>query len=160
LLFIYTNIFKTEFSQSKPEDAGKQDVTLEIYGWKQLGYDFQTYLKSDIAETLNIRKLSIVASRWFTLAHIDYYLAKELGMNVIGIGKNTELRNYLWTNKNRKELKPGEDALYFTTSKNFVDPTIELIGSFENIELLKTFPILRNNRICGYGFLYLLQKYR
>ena len=71
---------------TNPEQLGRDDFTLDMYGWRQLGEKFADFRKQKIAEGVMKPEDGIVSNQWFPLANLDYYVARPLGIRVMGLG--------------------------------------------------------------------------
>ena len=71
---------------TEAEKLGRDDFTLDMYGWEQLETQFAALREEKIAEGVMHEEDGIVADEWFPLANLDYYVARPLGMKVMGIG--------------------------------------------------------------------------
>ena len=69
---------------TEPEMLGRDDFTLDMYGWRQLEEKFADFREKKIAEGVMKTEDGIVANQWFPLANLDYYVARPLGMRVMG----------------------------------------------------------------------------
>ncbi len=135
------------------EIYGRKDAVLDMYGWEQASNKVSDYLMNE-----KILNLPIVSDKWFPAAHIDYYIARPNNMNLYGVGQLEDIHKYYWINKERPPLNDNKEFLYITDSRNFRDPKGVYTDNYQEYELLKEFPISRNNQIVKYVFLYLLTK--
>lgn len=141
----------------KPQNLGEKDVSLDMYGWRQLSTEFARVVE-DEKDLQNINPLSpVISQRWFPAANIDYYLANPLGIDVIGLGSLDGLHKYAWITQTRGGFELGMDAWYVTVSRDFRDP-IPMYGPFfEEVELAHTIPIYRNGKHVMNAFIYYLK---
>ncbi|MBI9032986.1 MAG: glycosyltransferase family 39 protein [Bacteroidales bacterium] len=130
------------------QSLGKYDVTLDMYGWDQIQEPFAQLVKSDIEKGLMDSNSVIISNKWFPAAHLDYYVATPLNMNLLCIGSLIDIHKYDWINKDRGGFKKGMNAYFLTTSTQFYDPLIKsrYIKYFNSIELADTIKIVRSNR--------------
>jgi len=76
-LEIKTGLFSNHQSDD-PKRLGRNDVTLDMYGWRQLQEKFSLLHDADLFnKNINI-DAPVIAHRWFPAAHLDYYLAFSL----------------------------------------------------------------------------------
>lgn len=116
-----------------PTKLGKNDVTLDLSGWRNFGSQFRQLRLEDIESGEMSVASPIVVTRWFPAAHIDYYVAKPSGQNVIGIGELKNLHKYAWINRLRPELYPTSNAYYITSSRAYKAPDPSLLTYFDEI---------------------------
>ena len=139
---------------SEPEMLGRNDFTLDMYGWRQLETKFATLREQKIAEGVMKEEDGIVADEWFPLANLDYYVARPLGMKVMGIGYIEKLHKYLWINEKRGGFKKGENFWFLTDSRYFKTPDGLYPGGFESIEPIDTITIERSGKPAKNFFVY------
>ena len=139
---------------TEPEKLGRDDFTLDMYGWEQLETKFATLREEKIAEGVMHEEDGIVADEWFPLANLDYYVARPLGMRVMGIGYLEKLHKYVWINEERGGFRKGEDFWFLTDSRYYKRPEALYPGGFESIELIDTLTIERCGKPCKNFFVY------
>ena len=115
------------------ENIGRDDFTLDMYGWCQLEEKFAVLRAEKIASGEMRADDGIVASEWFPLANLDYYVARPLGMKVMGIGDLNSIHKYLWINEIRGGFQYGEDFWFFSDSHYAKDPNSVYGWWFEEI---------------------------
>ena len=139
---------------TEPEMLGRDDFTLDMYGWRQLGEKFADFREEKIAEGLMKEEDGIVANQWFPLANLDYYVARPLNMKVMGLGWPEFLHKYLWINDERGGFQLGEDYWFLSDSRYMKDPKETYQWFFEEIELAGIIPIERNGKTVKNFFVY------
>lgn len=136
---------------------GEKDVSLDMYGWRQLSCEFDRILERE-EKRANIDPHSpFISSRWFPAANIDYYLAKPNGMDVLGIGGLGALHKYVWITEERGGLRTGMDAWFLTVSRDFRDPERMYGEWFESIEPADTIRVFRNYKHVMNAYFYYLK---
>ena len=139
---------------TEPEKLGRNDFTLDMYGWEQLEEKFAALREAKIAEGVMKAEDGIVADEWFPLANLDYYVARPLGMKVMGIGWPHNLHKYLWINEERGGFQKGEDFWFLTDSHYFKRPEALYPGGFESIVPIDTLTIERCGKPAKNFFVY------
>jgi hypothetical protein len=139
---------------TEPEMLGRDDFTLDMYGWRQLGEKFADFREQKNAEGLMKEGDGIVANQWFPLANLDYYVARPLGMRVMGLGWPEQLHKYLWINDERGGFKPDEDFWFLSDSRYFKNPNGLYPGGFLSIEPIDTITIERSGKSAKNFFIY------
>ena len=128
-------------------NLGKDDFTLDMCGWRQAGEKFATLREKKIAAGEMKSDDDIIGNNWFPTANIDYYIARPLGMNVLGYGPIERIHKYAWTNDKKGGFEVGKDYWYIADSHYFVDPEIAYAYSnFHSVEKVGVIPIERNGR--------------
>lgn len=137
-----------------PEQLGRDDFTLDMYGWRQLGEKFADFREQKIAEGMMKEEDGIVANQWFPLANLDYYVARPLKMRVMGLGWPEQLHKYLWINDERGGFQLGEDFWFLSDSRYPKDPKTTYQWYFKEIELVGVIEIDRCGKPAKNFFVY------
>lgn len=145
-------------SRSMP-DFGKHDVTLDMSGWRAFGKDFGMLYKDDNNPAKDSPRF-IFSNYWFPAAHLDFYVARPLGLHLKAVGDINAIHHFAWLNKKLPELKPGEDAYYIGIS-NFYEPVPEAITKqFSKVAEPISIPQTRNGKPARYFYVYRLKGYQ
>jgi hypothetical protein len=89
------------YGSHNPDDYGRGDITLDMYGWQKASKQFDSLYRDDVSKNKMPANAAFVTSNWWG-AHVDYYFARPLHLKMIGLGKPQHLNEYLWTNKWRR----------------------------------------------------------
>lgn len=147
------NYWPGTLGSRQKEEFGKHDVTLDMSGWSAFGKDFAAMYRKDPA-TAHPR--FIFNNYWFPAAHLDFYVAKPLGLQLKAVGSLHNIHHFAWLNQKLPELKPGEDA-YFISISNFNDPVPEeLAKKFGKISEAVLIPQMRSGKEARYFYVYRL----
>ncbi len=140
--------------KSKPgyADMGKNDFTLDMYGWKQARQKFEQFLAKEGIPKNDHRQVAILSDNWFPAAHLDYYIASPLKIKLIALGGIEKIHKYFWINQTRK-LKNTDRIFYITDSRNYQGPE-KFTNCFAEIIPEDTISIYRNNKIVKYILIY------
>jgi len=136
---------------------GKHDVTLDMYGWRNLDKSFQEVRDKQVTAGNMQLTDAIVSDNWFPLANIDYYVARPLGMKALGLGRPEKLHEYTWINERRGGLKTGDSYWYLTTSREYRHPDQLYAGLFSQIIASDTITIMRGGRPAKRVFVFMLK---
>lgn len=139
---------------NEPEMVGRDDFTVDMYGWRQLGEKFSDFRAQKIAEGVMKKEDGIVANQWFPLANLDYYVARPLGMRVMGLGWPEQLHKYLWINDERGGFHLGENYWFLSDSRYPKDPKETYQWFFKEIELVGVIEIERCGKPAKNFFVY------
>lgn len=139
-----------------PRTVGNNDITLDMYGWRQLATKFDSLLQADVASGYMPADAPMISHRWFPAAHLDYYVAHPRGMPLIAIGSLGDIHKYAWINRERPPLLPGTDAWYITGSRDFNMPGY-LFEYYKYIETPDIIPINKGNKLVENFFVYRLR---
>lgn len=152
------SIFSTIDKSVNPTSLGREDLTLDIYGWKQVQIKFKELNVKYIEENRVGIDAPIISNKWYNAGHIDYYIGRTLNKNVFAAGNLNDIRNYLYVNRNRGNLKSVESAYYITPSRDFKNPE-ELFGSsYSKIIPLDTIRVTRLQDTVENVFIYCLNR--
>lgn len=135
-----------------PQKTGSKDLSLEMYGWKQARVKFQKFLEKKGIEEKDYDRVKIISNKWFPAAHLDYYIAHPLNMELLVAGNLEQSHKYFWINKKRK-INPEDFVYYITTSMQFYDPE-KLIDGYGRIISRDTIEIQRNGRTVKNLFIF------
>ncbi|MBC7915219.1 MAG: glycosyltransferase family 39 protein [Pyrinomonadaceae bacterium] len=152
------NFYPGTMGNTEIKDHGKNDFTLDMWGWQEFEKQFSTYIEQD--DRLHKGpSLKIVCNKWFPAAHIDYYVARPLNAEVIGLGSLKNLHHFAWLNKFRSEIKNGGNAICIVPSNYPEDVEAEYKDQFASIKLLKVFCLERSGKPAKYVSVYSLEDY-
>ncbi|KQB99576.1 hypothetical protein AQF98_18655 [Pedobacter sp. Hv1] len=141
--------------------TGKGDVTLDLYGWKTAGKEFNQLYLNDKAKGLMPINASIIINKWFPASHIDFYLAHYTQQETYGIGPLFDLHQYYFYNLKKEKPALGSDAYYIAPSNTFKPEDLEVNKTaFEKIDVPTFIPIYRNGKICKYLLVYRLRGFK
>ncbi len=139
-------------SDSASVYPGKNDFTLDMYGWKQSGEKFEDFLRKEGITDNEHSQIAIISDNWFPAAHIDYYIAHPLGIRLLALGSIQNIHKYYWINKTRK-LKDSDRIFYITDSRNYHGPE-KFKKYFRTIIPEDTLIITRNHKPVKYVYIY------
>lgn len=140
---------------------GKGDITLDIYGWKQMSKGFDKIRKQAIMEGKMKEENGIVALNWFPAANMDYYIATPLHIPMFGLGDISQIHKYQWINEIRGNLQPGHDYWFLNQSCHSFDiDNWWLETYFEEVVPIDTITIDRSGKPAEYVFVYRLKNYK
>jgi hypothetical protein len=137
----YGIIFPAERS-SDPTNLGNNDFTLDMYGWKQAKSKFSQFLLKEKINNRDVKNVKLIENKWFPAAHIDFYIAHPLNIDLIALGNIEAIHKYYWINKTRNIT--SDDRIYFiSSSQHYYDPE-GFSNLFSGIIPKDTIPIIRN----------------
>lgn len=101
---------------------GKDDFTLDMYGWDQLAEEFAALREEAVADGKASVDDPVFSYRWFPAAHTDYYVTSPLGVRLLCIGPMEDIHKYSWINRDRGGLLQGQNGWFITSSRDYRDP--------------------------------------
>ncbi|HLN53964.1 MAG TPA: glycosyltransferase family 39 protein [Lentimicrobium sp.] len=135
---------------------GMKDITLDMYGWKQLSQKFdQLYQKDKALKNIDSNTV-IISHRWFPAANLDYYVARPAGLKVITMAPVERTHKYAWITKYRGGYMIGMDAYFISSSYDFMDPHT-LYQEYFTIAEPDTIPIYRQDLLVKYFYVWKLK---
>jgi len=143
---------------SKPDELGKNDLTLDIYGWKQAAGKFKLIDSNFISKGMMKSDAPLFSDKWYNAGHIDYYIARPLKKNVFAVGNLSEIRKYLWVNKERGGWENVKEGYYISPSRDYTSPHKECSRIFSIIVPMDTIRIVRNGKIVENMFVFIMKK--
>jgi hypothetical protein len=150
----YGLIWNQSPKKVKNSQIGNKDVSLDIYGWKQINEGFTKLYKKDIKTGKIGADAVIISYRWFPLANIDYYIARPNHIKVLAIGSLYNIHKYATINRNRGGFHIGMDAYYITTSHDFVHADTVYREYFNRIESADTIQVYRGGELVMNAFVF------
>lgn len=140
-----------------PKDYGANDFSLDMYGWKGLKQQFARLRQQDLDSGRMQASDPLVINKWFPGSHLYFYLARPLGMRVVGVGTLMDLHQYAWLNERNGYVPKGGSAYYITSSVQFADPDSLYGPDFTHIQGPRVLIQRRGGKICRYFFVYRLK---
>lgn len=138
-----------------PTEVGRDDITLDLYGWRQAGEKFAEIYHHEIERGWMQPDDPIIGHKWFPTASIHYYVARPLGLNVLGYGPLEEIHKYLWINDKEGGFEKERSYWYLADSHFFLDPEkIYKYSNFWKIKLIDIIPIERNGKVVRNIYVY------
>ncbi|MBN1339019.1 MAG: glycosyltransferase family 39 protein [Bacteroidales bacterium] len=137
-----------------PDRLGKRDLSLDLYGWKQLGEKTCSIIAGDARANGTKETPVIITYRWFPAANLDYYACRTGECTVITIGQLKDTHKFEEISRQRNSLGMGMDVYYLTTSRDYRTPEKPYHSYFDDFEFLDTVKVYRQGRHVMNGFVY------
>lgn len=155
------NYLPGTFGSHEKDKLGEQDFTLDMYGWKQFGKEFETWFASQEKNKQLDSAIEFVDNKWFPAAHIDFYVAGPMHKFVYGVGNAFDLHQYVWLNGyHKKQLLKNEDALCIVPTNYPINLSVTYQNFFSSAQLLHIFDQYRSGKLVRYFYVYLLKNYK
>jgi hypothetical protein len=147
--------FVTLDHHTEETELGKDDLTLDVYGWRQAYTGFKKIREHQIAEGIMKEEDAIIGHNWFPTANFHYYIARPLGMEVMGYGSLENIHKYLWINDKTAGYEKNANYWYLADSHYFIDPhKVFAYTNFKHVEQVGVIPIKRNGKVVRNIFVY------
>jgi len=143
----------------KPENLGKNDFTLDMYGWNQAAGKFEVLFSEYKSKGMIGENAPIYSDKWYNAGHLDYYIARPLGKTVFAEGTLGEIRKYHWVNEERRgSLENIKEAYYISPSRDYTSPYKYCSKQFSIIVPMDTIRIERKGKIIENMFVFIMKK--
>ena len=140
---------------TEPTALGRDDITLDVYGWRQAGEKFAEIYRQEIAKGNMRPDDAIIGHKWFPTASFHYYAARPLGLKMLGYGSLKSIHKYMWINDIDGGFEKGRNYWYLADSHFFLDPEeIYKYTNFLNIKQIDIIPIERNGKTVRNIYVY------
>ena len=140
---------------TEAREVGKDDFTLDLYGWRQLEDKFAALREERIAQGAMKEEDALIGNNWFPTASLHYYVARPLGMKVLGYGTLERIHKYQWINELEGGFTQGANYWYLADSRFFIDPEqAYAYTNFHEINLVGVIPIERQGKVVRNIFVY------
>ncbi len=136
---------------------GKNDPSVDMYGYRQAGQAFSKIVARDIANGDMPENSVLFGDNWFPLANYDYYAARPAGLHAMGIADLNHLHKYAWINQELGGFYLGMDGYYISDSRYYRIPQSSLSRYFEVTQAIDTIQIYRSNKIVKRVFVWRLK---
>ena len=159
---LITNYYPGTTSEQKDGlTLGTGDFSLDMYGWKEAGKQFDSLYRSDTAKKIMPSGSPIVITKWYPAAHFDFYFADKTNQQILGIGSIFDLHQYYWMNQYKKQLKKGDNAYYIVPSNLFEYKKFdEVMNQFDTYELALIISQYRGGILCKQMSVFRVKGYR
>lgn len=143
-------------SQENPdiEQLGRNDFTLDMYGWDDAGNKIDNWVKE---QGFNGGKTVFVSRFWYPANHFVYYFSYPYKYDLWVYGYENEQHHFLKCNEKLNPVKAGQDMVYITSSTSFKPIPEELKLLFESEDERVVIPIYRGDNNVYNLFLYRLR---
>ncbi|MDD4819916.1 MAG: glycosyltransferase family 39 protein [Flavobacteriales bacterium] len=130
---------------------GTADPTLDMYGWDTLKEKTDSLLSSD--ENKDIK--TMVTYRWFPAGHMDYYVARPLGLKMLAAGPLDRIHEYVRIDSARGGAR-DEKVLYLVDENDFMCPEEAFPDMFTTVKEYDKIKIYRMGKIAKQYRVYVL----
>lgn len=160
LLQLYQGVFFNKGIDPKTgKRYGMKDITLDMYGWKQLNTKFTAIYNCDLSSGTMDKDAVIISHRWFPAANLDYYVARDKNIRVMTMAPVDRAHKYAWITEYRGGYKEGMDAYFISSSYDFKSP-LELYTEYFTIGQPDTIPIYRKDLLVKQFYVWRMKDLR
>lgn len=156
---LIVSFYPGTFGNSIATRLGKDDITLDKYGWEDAGDTFYNLYKKEEAENRMPAATPVVCTSWWG-AHMEYYFCQHGEIPMIGLGDIQELHQYAWLNAERKDISDMQNAWYIISSLEQNQPSAEIARYYKSVQPVDTIAIERNGKPANYFYVYKLSGWK
>ena len=138
---VAVNFYPGTFSNEAGVAFGKNDISLDAYGWKEGGEKFAAIYKARNANG----KSPMVCNTWWG-AHDEYYFARPLDIKMIGLGPVLDIHHFAWRLKYDTVNIKMDTAYAIVHSYDYFDAKKAFAKYYSKVDSIATIPILRNKK--------------
>ncbi|HNW89176.1 MAG TPA: glycosyltransferase family 39 protein [Bacteroidales bacterium] len=163
LIIIVFGLLQVNFGIINPDKAtdeeklGKNDISLDMYGWQQVKQKTTSLVNSDLLSKKIDSNFVFITHNWFPAGSIEFYVAHPLKRKLYVWGSKEKAHQYVTINKLRGGIDKNTDAYYITTSRHFGAPDDHLSDKFEITEPREVIEVTRNSKPVYNVFIYRLK---
>jgi len=154
---IVTGFIPIEKLVRAEKGKGSTDYSLEVYGWRKLGTEFNLMAGKYEKEGAMPVNAPIVSYRWFPAANYSYYAARGTERYVMASGDTSEIHKYLWINQAHGGFRLNTDAWYITSSRDYRHPRSMSKVYYEKVLPPDTISVMRMGKPVYYFYVYRLK---
>jgi len=159
LCSLFILYYPGDFGKTKPPYRGINDLTVDNYGWKQAGEQFDSLYENDKRNGTITKATPVVCYKWWG-AHQEYYFCRPLNIQMIGLGGIINLHEYLWMNTLRKDKVDLSKAYCIVPSDEFYNAKKMYENFYSQIDLIKNISIIRSGKPAIDFYIYRLSGWK
>lgn len=155
-LVIIVQKYPGNFGSQQSSNLGEYCPTLDLSGWENFSFAFDSLAKKDQVNHTMSEAPSIIVGKWFPAGHLEFYTARTTGFPLIGLGSLQDIHKFAWLNKERPTLTMGADA-YCIVPSNVPFDVVAAYGSyFKTIDTPVRINQIRGGVVVRYFLVYRL----
>lgn len=143
LIIIAVNFYAGSFSNATGKDKGKNDISLDAYGWKEGGEKFAAFY--DSVHSGNNRP-PLVCNTWWG-GHDEYFFARPLNIKMIGLGHVLNIHHYKWRLRADTVNISMDTAYAIVHSYDYFNAPLEFKNFYYKIDSVNTISIKRGGKV-------------
>ncbi|TAF50101.1 MAG: phospholipid carrier-dependent glycosyltransferase [Sphingobacteriia bacterium] len=145
------------FGSQEKNNYGEYCPSLDLSGWADLGQQFGQLVAADQSSGTMGKNAVLLTHKWFPGGHLAFYVARPVGMDLVGIGALTDLHQFAWLNLDLPPLVLGQDAYAIVPSNLPMDPTSIFGPYFKTLEKPLVWTQERGGKTVRYFYVYRLK---
>ncbi len=149
LIIAAVNFYPGTFNKEVGVAFGKNDISLDAYGWKEGGEKFAAIYKARNP----LSTAPMVCNTWWG-AHDEYYFARPLNIKMIGLGSVLDVHHYAWRLKYDTINIKIDTAYAVVHSYDYFNAGKAFANYYSKIDSIATIPITRSNKLAYNFYVY------
>jgi hypothetical protein len=159
LCTLFILYYPGDLEKMKPPYRGTNDLTIDVYGWKEAGKQFDSLYIDEVNKKIMPANAPVVCYKWWG-AHQEYYFCRPLKIQMIGLDGIINLHEYLWMNARRKDKVDLSKAYCIVPSDEFYDAKKMYQNFYSHIEFVKDISISRGGKPAVDFYIYRLSGWK
>jgi 4-amino-4-deoxy-L-arabinose transferase-like glycosyltransferase len=148
-----------DVGNNKPPYRGINDLTIDNYGWKAAGKQFDSLYADEVNKKIMPASSPVICYKWWG-AHLEYHFCRPLNIQMIGLGGMISLHEYMWMNALRKNKVDFTKAYCIVPSDEFYNAKIMYKDFYSHVDFIKTISISRGNKPAVDFYVYRLSGWK
>ncbi len=142
LIVIAVNFYAGSYSNATGKDIGKNDISLDAYGWKEGGEKFAAFYNT---QHNGSNKPPLVCNTWWG-GHDEYFFARPLNVKMIGLGPILNIHQYKWRLQTDTVNLKMDTAYTIVHSYDYFDAPQAFKNYYYKIDSVNTISIKRRGK--------------
>ncbi|MCY7291914.1 MAG: glycosyltransferase family 39 protein [Ferruginibacter sp.] len=147
LIVIAVNFYAGSYSNATGKEIGKNDISLDAYGWKEGGEKFAVFYNH---QHVGNKRPPLVCNTWWG-GHDEYYFARPLNIKMIGLAPVLNIHQYAWRIATDTVHLQMDTAYAIVHSYDYFDASKAFKNYYNKIDSVHTIPIMRAGKL-AYNF--------
>jgi 4-amino-4-deoxy-L-arabinose transferase-like glycosyltransferase len=151
--------FPKNFGVPSGKYVGLNDMTLDMYAWKQSGEKFDSIYANYQQKNLIPQNTPVICYKWWG-AHIEYYFCRPANIKMIGLGNEMDLHEYIWMNNLRKDSVNMQQAFCIIPSDEFYNIKKAYHNYYKYVDSVTSIQTFRANKPAHNFYVYHLSGWK
>ena len=151
--------FPKNFGVPSGKYVGTNDLSLDVYGWKEAGEKFDSMYISQQQNNSIPQHTPVVCHKWWG-AHIEYYFCRPINIKMIGLGNIMDLHEYMWMNDLRKDSVNMQEAFCIVPSDEFYNVKKAYKNYYTNVDSIANIQTFRGDKPAHNFYVYHLSGWK
>jgi 4-amino-4-deoxy-L-arabinose transferase-like glycosyltransferase len=156
---LFVLYYPGDYGKVKPPFRGLTDLTIDNYGWKEAGKQFDSLYADEVTKKIMPASSPVVCYKWWG-AHVEYYFCRPSKIKMIGLDGMINLHEYMWMNTLRKDKVDFSKAYCIVPSDEFYSAKVMYAKFYAQINFIKTISVSRSNKPAVDFYIYRLSGWK